>query len=380
MIYIERTINIEDNSAYIEEPVILYKGDRNIEVKFTINNNPFKYKAGIDQTYGQLIIKRPTTDPIFSNVAKLSSKLSSDKETSISIVHLVITGEMIDELVELGNYDFQIRLLSDPNSDLSFRATLPPVTAGILIKEPICEESVNTAPVNYSRAAINRETVDTFDEEGNYNKTDWSNGDIITDKKLNKIEDALYEINDNSAAKEDIPVAVSQLENDADYATKEELPIVPTDISAFTNDIGYINDISHLASKDELPTNVSELTNDAGYASEGYVNRVTNNARYEALKYARDLNDNKADKDHSHDEYITEHQDVSYLATRDELQRALDDIYAILEKLNRKVEVVYNESTENLSLSPEPEVIEEQLVIDEEILTYDSIEENLNIN
>jgi hypothetical protein len=422
LIYIERTINIEDNSAYIEEPVILYKGDGNIEVKFTINNNPFKYKAGIDQTFGQLIIKRPTTDPIFSNVAKLSSKLSSDKETSISIVHLVITGEMIDELVELGNYDFQIRLL---NTDMSSRATLPPVTAGILIKEPICEESVNSAPVNYSRAAINREIVDTFDEEGNYNKTDWSNGDIITDKKLNKIEDALYEINDNSAAKEDIPVAVSQLENDADYATKddiptdvsaftndagyltehqsledyalktdipstdglateqyvgefidsldvsyfpnsigyvteayvddavanvdltdyatkEELPIVPTDISAFTNDIGYINDISHLASREELPTNVSELVNDMGY--------------------------------------ITEHQDVSYLATRDELQRALDDIYAILEKLNRKVEVVYNESAENLSLSPEPEVIEEQLVIDEETLTYDSIEENLNIN
>ena len=199
MIYIERTINIEDNSAYIEEPVILYKGDGNIEVQFTINNNPFKYKSGIDQTYGQLIIKRPTTDPIFSDV----SKLSSNKENSR--VHLVITGEMIDELVELGNYDFQIRLL---NTDMSSRATLPPVTAGILIKEPICEESVNSAPVNYSRAAINRETVDTFDEEGNYNKTNWSNGDIITDNKLNKVEDAIYQINDNSsnyALKTDIP-------------------------------------------------------------------------------------------------------------------------------------------------------------------------------
>lgn len=355
MIYIERTINIEDNSAYIEEPVILYKGDRNIEVKFTINNNPFKYKAGIDQTYGQLIIKRPTTDPIFSNVAKLSSKLSSDKETSISIVHLVITGEMIDELVETGNYDFQIRLLSDPNSDLSFRATLPPVTAGIIIKEPICEESVNTAPVNYSRAVINRETVDTFDEEGNYNKTDWANGDIITDKKLNKIEDALYEINDST------PTDVSQLNNDAGYLTEHQ-------------------DISYLASREELPTNVSELNNDAKYASEDYVNRATTNARFEVTKYALGLSNTKADKNHSHDEYLTEHQDVSYLATKDELQRALDDIYAILEKLNRKVEVVYNESTENLSLSPEPEVIEEQLVIDEEILTYDSIEESLNIN
>lgn len=195
MIYIERTINIEDNSAYIEEPVILYKGDRNIEVQFIINNNPFKYKAGIDLTYGQLVIKRPTTDPIFSDVAKLSS----------GKVLFVITGEMIDELVELGNYDFQVRLL---NSDLSSRATLPPVYDGFLIKEPICEEGANSAPVNYSRAAINREILDTFDEEGNYNKTNWSNGDIITDNKLNKVEDAIYQINDNSgnyALKTDIP-------------------------------------------------------------------------------------------------------------------------------------------------------------------------------
>lgn len=290
MIYIERTITIEDNSAYIEEPVILYKGDGNIEVKFTINNNPFKYKAGIDQTYGQLIIKRPTADPIFSDVAKLSS----NKETSI--VHLVITGEMIDELVETGNYDFQIRLL---NADMSSRATLPPVSAGILIKEPICEESVNTAPVNYSRAAINREIVDTFDEEGNYNKTDWSNGDIITDKKLNKIEDALYTIND-------------------------DIPTVPTDVSAFNNDAGYITDISHLATKDELPTNVSELNNDAGYVSEDYVNSVTGNARNEAMNYALGLSNNKADKDHSHDEYLTEHQSLEGYATEEYVNETLD--------------------------------------------------------
>lgn len=183
MIYIERTINIEDNSAYIEEPVILYKGDRNIEVQFIINNNPFKYKAGIDLTYGQLVIKRPTTDPIFSDVAKLSS----------GRVLFVITGEMIDELVELGNYDFQIRLL---NEDKTSRATLPPVTAGILIKEPVCEEEgVNYSLTGYSRAATG-EVLDVFDENGDYIKTTWVHGDLITDSKLNKIENALYEINE----------------------------------------------------------------------------------------------------------------------------------------------------------------------------------------
>ena len=184
MIYIERIIEIKRNEAKIEEPIILYKGDKNIELQFLIENNPFKYKSGVELTYGQLVIKRPNTEPIFSDVAKLSN----------GKVLFTVTGEMIDELVELGNYDFQIRLI---NADKTSRGTLPPVFAGIVIKEPVCEEEgVNYSVVNYSKAATG-EVLDVFDDEGNYIKTEWSNGDLITDSKLNKIEGALYDINAN---------------------------------------------------------------------------------------------------------------------------------------------------------------------------------------
>jgi hypothetical protein len=247
LIYIERTITINESSAYIEDPIVLYKGDRNIEVQFIIKNSPFKHKAGIDLTYGQLVIKRPATNPIFSEVAKVSS----------SKVLFVITGDMIDELAETGDYEFQIRLL---NSDLSSRATLPPVSAGFIVKEPICEESVNTAPVNYSRAIIDREVEGTFDEEGNYNKTDWSNGDIITDSKLNKIEDALYTVNDSKATKEDIP----------------------TDVSAFTNDAGYLTEHQSLedyALKADIPST-------DGLATEQYVDDAVANVDVDLTDYA----------------------------------------------------------------------------------------------
>ena len=205
MIYIERKIIIKNNEATIEEPVVLYKGDRNIELQFTIENNPFKYKPGMDITYGQLIIKRPSTTPIFSEPAKMSS----------SRVLFTVTGDMIDELVELGDYDFQIRLL---NTDQSSRGTLPPITAGITIEEPLYEEAVvNTASVNSEKAVVmpandgimllaDDESGGPFDADGNYSRTNWYGGDIITDSKLNKIEEALYQIND------DIPT---------DYATEE---------------------------------------------------------------------------------------------------------------------------------------------------------------
>ena len=187
MIYIERTITIgndknSNQSAQIDSPVVLYKGDKNVEVNFIIENSPYKHRAGLETTYGQLVIKRPKTAPIFSDVAKVSN----------GKVLFIITGDMIDELVELGNYDFQIRLI---NADKTSRATLPPVTGGISIKEPLCEEATaNTANANNTENAsvMQGEPVDLFDEEGHYIKTVWKAGDLITDVRLNRVEDAIY--------------------------------------------------------------------------------------------------------------------------------------------------------------------------------------------
>lgn len=127
MIYIERTIKIKKGEASIDEPVCLYKGDKNIEIRFLIENNPFKYKNDLTINYGQLIIKRENAPDIFSEPTKLNS----------GRVVFLITGDMINDLNELGNYTFQIRIL---NEDLTSRGTLPPVFAGISIKEPLCEE------------------------------------------------------------------------------------------------------------------------------------------------------------------------------------------------------------------------------------------------
>ena len=134
MIYLERTVVIENSTAYIEEPIYLYKGDKNIEVRFSIQNNPFKYKNTLEYNYGQLIIKRDTAPNIFSEVTKLNG----------GKIIFTITGDMIDELSELGSYTFQIRLY---NEDQTSRGTLPPVENGIVIVEPLCEEPLEPPKV-----------------------------------------------------------------------------------------------------------------------------------------------------------------------------------------------------------------------------------------
>lgn len=151
MIYLERTITVVNNNASIDEQVILYKGDRNVEIQFIIKNSPFKYKSGIDTTYGQLIINRKKADSLFSNVSKLSN----------GKVLFVVTGDMIDELNECGDYDFQIRLFNEAQTS---RVTLAPITAGISIREPICEgDDPNTEVITPYETYFNFKTKNNTD-------------------------------------------------------------------------------------------------------------------------------------------------------------------------------------------------------------------------
>ena len=79
-----------------------------------------------------------------------------------------------------------------------------------------------------------------------------------------------------------VPTTLSSFTNDSGfitnndtsiYALKSELPTVPTAISSFTNDTGFItdNDTSIYALKSELPivpTAISSFTNDTGYVTD----------------------------------------------------------------------------------------------------------------
>lgn len=275
MIYIERTIIINNNEATIEQPIVLYKGDRNIELQFAIENNPFKYKAGTAVTYGQLVIKRPNTAPIFSEPAKLSNNK----------VLFIVTGDMIDELIEIGDYNFQIRMI---NSDQSSRGTLPPVTAGITIKEPICEEATaSTTYINSRRAVVpaSNNIEDTFDEDGNYNMTTWSNGDIITDTKLNKVESAIYTINNNVTTDYSttryVDTSIADLEHQVELTVELESAQIKEYVSENYSTKDYVNNVisnSNMMNRDYVDSVINNIeipeVDLTGYATEAYVNNV----------------------------------------------------------------------------------------------------------
>ena len=147
MIFTDRTVIIQKGIGSINDIIVLYRGDKNVEIRFTLSEgSPFKYGSGaspniIEKTeaaYGQLIIKAPENLPaVFSEVAP----------TNEGKIVFTITGEMIDEIDEVGNYSFQIRLFDENKNS---RVTLPEVNDGIEIREPIAsEDTASTARIRY---------------------------------------------------------------------------------------------------------------------------------------------------------------------------------------------------------------------------------------
>ena len=123
------SIKVNGNISIQDRDIFIYRGDKNIKVYFTIDA-PYKYSDDMDvensnAVYAQLVIRTPNDQPtIFSEV----------QPTEYGVVVLIITAEMINELVEIGDYDYQIRLYDVTQTS---RVSIPPIIGGIKVLEPI---------------------------------------------------------------------------------------------------------------------------------------------------------------------------------------------------------------------------------------------------
>ena len=135
MIYTASKVTIKNYQATIDKTIILYRGDKNVEIQFEILESVYRqYKVegsnvilNLNASYGQLVVQKPDYTHILSDIMP----------TQDGKVIFTIPGELIDESVEVGQYTFQIRLYND---DKTSRVTLPPVVGGIDIVEPIASE------------------------------------------------------------------------------------------------------------------------------------------------------------------------------------------------------------------------------------------------
>lgn len=202
MIFTQRFISVKNGESKIDEPIVVYRGDYELEVRFTINNTRLGYVNSENliesehAEYGQFAILTPYGGNIFSSISKCID----------GTVSFTLTKEMLDQIEEVGVYAFQIRLF---DSNKNSRVTIPPIDYGFVVREPIASEdhdnSVNNAIVGYAISKVVKANEEpaykTFDDHGEYNKTNWKTGDRISQGKLNKIEDAIYTVNHNGNMK-----------------------------------------------------------------------------------------------------------------------------------------------------------------------------------
>lgn len=326
MIFTERTIRVTNGESQINSPIVLYKGDKNIKIRFKIVDCPYTYSKNVDNiievseaSYAQLAIKTPNNRlPIFSDIA----------ETENGYVTFIITGEMIDEAKEVGKYSFQIRLLDDEQFS---RITIPEVIDGIEVRDPIAIEGlsatneVDVAVVDYAETTEGA-PENAFDSEGNYVETVWQGGDIITTNKLNKIEGGITGVNIKiKDATTKIPKNTSDLINDSGFVTLNEISLsnyvtkgvgnanqiqfadgqtfqdkldagtlkgakgdkgdkgakgdtgakgkdgLTTSIAINGNNYTHVNGTITLPNYPTVPTKTSQLTNDSNYATQTFV-------------------------------------------------------------------------------------------------------------
>lgn len=239
MIYTERKVSIKNDTATIDSPIILFRGDREVEIMFTIVDSKFKFESNkgnvIDKTqaaFGQLAVALPDGTDLFTEIVECEN----------GVVVFSITGEMIDEIHEVGFYSFHIRLYND---DKSSRITLPPVMEGIEIREPLIIEGdventdlVGDATAGYSMVQTIGTDEEVFDEDGNYIPTVWGIGDKITAEKLNKMEEGLANA---KQGQDDNELTLDKLIQEV------EVKHAPVDITSTItmSDAGYYADITN---------------------------------------------------------------------------------------------------------------------------------------
>lgn len=187
MIYKKCVMTIDKNKATLDEDIYLYRLDKNIELYFTIVNNRYRFNKG-DMNNIILITNASFFQVRLYKNAEIKY-IFAIQPTDGGQAILPITDDLIDDPIEVGDYDFQISLLDEEKTSM---ISMPIVSKQLHVCEPLVSDTalMGKAVLGLSKLASG-EIKNAFDSEGNYIREIHKDGDILSAELINKFEDAL---------------------------------------------------------------------------------------------------------------------------------------------------------------------------------------------
>lgn len=198
MIKYDYEITVNGNQAKLNKDIYLFRGNKNVHYYFAVKNASFNFKGSTDLIEKTNAINAAVTviKPNNVEVASAIAKVENGK------IHLKVTEDLIDEEVEVGDFD----LVFDLFDDVDGAVTIPKVAGQFHVLErpcttPISELAVATNTTNEVDYALTDYAITTYaepvastNEDGTFAKKTWVAKEKITTAELNRMEEGISDV------------------------------------------------------------------------------------------------------------------------------------------------------------------------------------------
>lgn len=195
MIKYDYEITVNGNTAKLNKDIHLFRENKNVHYYFAIKNASFNFKGSTDLIEKTNAINAAVTviKPNGVEVANAIAPVENGK------IHLKVTEDLIDEEVEVGDFD----LVFDLFDDVDGAVTIPKVIGQFHVLErpcttPISELAVATNTTNEVDYALTDYAITTYAEpvastnaDGTFAKKTWVPKEKITTAELNRMEEGI---------------------------------------------------------------------------------------------------------------------------------------------------------------------------------------------
>lgn len=216
----EYSIIINKQKSILNRQLSIFQHDKGIDIYFKL----------MDTDYLDLSSNYLLSDIVL--VSPLKKQIKSDIVPIIdNKILFTINNEIMNQIDEIGNYHVHIRIYDDKGGRIKLPHFIMSVEECEVDDDDLSYGTVDGTAIDNTKVAKYGKELKTFNDDGSYNRTVWISGDVITDSKLNKLEQATSEIRDEILQHK---AKLIELEESKGYTIKkgtEDTPIIISELS-----------------------------------------------------------------------------------------------------------------------------------------------------